>query len=762
MENKEKSLPSTSINWDRDCMLKLKNVSKFYYNKGVIASGFNKVNISFDIGEFVVITGESGSGKSTLLNVISGLDSYEDGEMYINGLETSHYGESDFEEYRKKYVSNIFQNFNLVNSYTVYQNIELVLLINGYKKRDVKDKVLDLIKQVKLTKYKNTKVSKLSGGQKQRVAIARALARETPIIVCDEPTANLDSKSSSEIINILKEISLNKLVIMVTHDYPSVEKIATRVVRMHDGKIISDKKIVDNKIDNNIELDNSSKKIGLVNIIRLGIRNTFNIKQKFILLFIVFLFITVSIMTEYGALRKSEYETSKMGYNWYFQDITDTRIIINKKDGSFISKSDFSKLEKVSNVEKVVENDITLDQYIWFEGMVDDEYFHLDGMFRDIDELETELDYGRMPKDDNEVVIYVDKMNYYFSDRLEDSIKATYYLNGDKNDISVKVVGVVYQENIVFNYENNIVYGTSGLINKYISKINMGYSEINVTINNQNYLSVQYPGESFYLVASDRVKSGKAIVSDNISYTCKDFNCKNKNMIVNIDNLYYKDSLSLVISDVYTDKNVNKLLGINKDDSNYGSIFINRDDYNKLFNRDSYQASVFANRVDNVDSLANSLEDMGYNTFIMKNSLSNEGDMAVRVLKIVKLVVTIVLVITLFFISYFVIKLILKSRNIYFSTLRILGATEVQTKRILDIELFVNSSLAYLSFIGLMMLVKNGILEIKFLMDIVDYLGLFDYVLMYVILVVMSYLISSRFSSKLFKKSAMKSYREEV
>ena len=314
----------------------------------------------------------------------------------------------------------------------------------------------------------------------------------------------------------------------------------------------------------------------------------------------------------------------------------------------------------------------------------------------------------------------------------------------------------------MFNYENNIIYGTSGLINKYISKINMGYSEIKITINNQNYPSVQYPGELFYLVASDRVKSGKAIVSDNISYTCKDFNCKNKNMVVNIDNLYYKDSLSLVISDVYTDKSVNKLLGINKDDSNYGSIFINRDDYNKLFNRDSYQASVFANRVDNVDSLANSLEEMGYNAFIMKNSLSNEGDMAVKVLKIVKLVVTILLVITLFFISYFVIKLILKSRNVYFSTLRILGATEVQTKRILDIELFINSSLAYLFFIGLMMLVKSGILEIKFLMDIVDYLGLFDYVLLYIILVVMSYLISSRFSSKLFKKSAMKSYREEV
>ena len=126
-------------------MLKLKGVSKFYYNKGVVATGFTKVNLELNIGEFVVITGESGSGKSTLLNVISGLDTYEEGEMYINGEETSYYGEADFETYRKKYIGNIFQNFNLINSYTVYQNLELVLLLNGYNSKDIKDKIIDIL-----------------------------------------------------------------------------------------------------------------------------------------------------------------------------------------------------------------------------------------------------------------------------------------------------------------------------------------------------------------------------------------------------------------------------------------------------------------------------------------------------------------------------------------------------------------------------------------------------------------------------------------
>ena len=199
-------------------MLKLENVSKFYYNKGIIASGFTKVNLELKIGEFVAIIGESGSGKSTLLNVISGLDSYEEGEMYINGKETSHYQEKDFEEYRRKYIANIFQEFNLINSYTVYQNVELVLLLNGYKKHKVKKKILDIIDKVGLTKFKNTKVSKLSGGQKQRVAIARAMVKDTPIIVADEPTGNLDSESAKEIIELLKKVAKDKLVVVVTHN----------------------------------------------------------------------------------------------------------------------------------------------------------------------------------------------------------------------------------------------------------------------------------------------------------------------------------------------------------------------------------------------------------------------------------------------------------------------------------------------------------------------------------------------------------------
>ena len=746
-------------------MLKLKNVSKFYYNKGVIASGFNKVNVEFKLGEFVAIVGESGSGKSTLLNVISGLDSYEEGEMYINGEETSHYREIDFEEYRKKYVSNIFQNFNLVNSYTVYQNIELVLLINGHKRKEVKQKVLELIDKVGLTKYRRTKVSKLSGGQKQRVAIARALAKETPIIVADEPTANLDSKSAKAIIKLLKDISKDKLVIVVTHNFSEIEEVATRVVKMHDGKIISDKEISTPSTKEELT-SNELKSIGFFNMIRLGIRNTFNIIPKFVLIFIVFIFIASSLLSVYGSFKKNEYEESKVGFNYFFNDTTDTRIIIKKKNGESISNEDFDKIKTLNNVKSITKNDVMLDEDLWFESD-DDNSFSFAGVLKDIKELNGELAYGELPTKDNEVILVTDEYDYYFGTKVEDALKKTYYVNGDKASISVKVTGVIYHdaENITLSSIMSMrptIYASEELINKYMSIINRNHSKVSIKVNGKIHESYDNMGDVFDIRTSTRVPRGNVYVSENMNYNCKDFNCKNKDLTIEVKNLYYTDKINLKITNVYDTKNVKNLLGITKDDNTFGSVYMNKEDYDNLFNKDSYQASVMADNVDNVDSLSNNLEELGYKTLQIRKTLTNDAADVLKVLKIMKLVVIVALVIALFFISYFVIKLILKSRNVYYSTLRILGANFKHIKRILDVELFVNSTLAYLGYIGATILVKHNIIHVKSIENIISYLKVNDYIIMYLILVVMSYLISTRYARKIFKTSAMKSYREEV
>ena len=183
-------------------LLQLKDIGKIYVSDNNVAVGIRGVSLSFDRGEFVAITGKSGSGKSTLLNVISGMDSYEEGELLIEGQPTSHYLQPEWEDYREKYISFIFQDYNIIDSLTVLQNVELALMhIDDTNER--RKRALDLIDRVGLTSHIKHKGSKLSGGQKQRTVIARALAKDSPIILADEPTGNLDSKTSAEIIELL-------------------------------------------------------------------------------------------------------------------------------------------------------------------------------------------------------------------------------------------------------------------------------------------------------------------------------------------------------------------------------------------------------------------------------------------------------------------------------------------------------------------------------------------------------------------------------
>ncbi len=225
-------------------LLKLHNIGKIYNSNDVLTIGIRNINLEFNLNEFVVIEGESGSGKSTLLNVIGANDTYEEGEMYFNGEETSHYGISEWEKYREENIATIFQDFNIIENLTVLENVELALLrFDDSKKR--KQIAKDLIDKVGLTKQINQKGSKLSGGEKQRCVIARALAKDSPIILADEPTGNLDVKSSKDISKLLKDVSKDKLVIVVTHNPEYFKDYATRRVRVYDGGISENKEVVE-------------------------------------------------------------------------------------------------------------------------------------------------------------------------------------------------------------------------------------------------------------------------------------------------------------------------------------------------------------------------------------------------------------------------------------------------------------------------------------------------------------------------------------
>ena len=666
-------------------MLKLENVSKIYYTNGIVATGISKVNLELNIGEFVVITGESGSGKSTLLNVISGIDSYEEGEMYINGKETSHYTEKDFEEYRKKYIANIFQSFNLINSYTVYQNVELVLLLNGYKRKQIKKKVLDIIDKVGLTKFKNTKVSKLSGGQKQRVAIARAIVKDTPIIVADEPTGNLDTKSAYEIIELLKNVAKDKLVVIVTHNIEQVEKYATRIIKMHDGRMIQNTEIKNINEDSKIT-QASGKNITIPNQYRLGIRNTFNIFSKFILLFIVFTFMSVAFLAEYSAFKLVEHSTEESsGYSANLRDISKERILINKQNREPFTEDDYSKIKQLSNIDYIVEDDISLDT----EFILRNDTLNTYGYIKDINNFKGNLDIGRMPENDDEIILKANKDDYTITQMLDETLNSEFslqksYREGDTIR-TVKIVGIQYNE-------NNTIYDRTFYVSNEVKKVvrsyvHNQYSDMKTLLNDKY---VQYNIET-----SENVEPGTAIVNDDLKYQFKNNKIINQNINISVSNIYYEDNIDLTITKTFTKSNLKKLTGYTDYSYYQNAIIINPDDYNSLYDKPSYQSSVYVKDASIIDQTMSELENLGLKpkkATDFKVEYENES----QIVKIFKVVVTIFVIIVVFFISYLIISIILKSRNIYYTTLRMLGATSKSTRKILNIELFINSTLSYL------------------------------------------------------------------
>lgn len=732
-------------------MLKLENVSKIYYTNGIVATGISKVNLELNIGEFVVITGESGSGKSTLLNVISGIDSYEEGEMYINGKETSHYTEKDFEEYRKKYIANIFQSFNLINSYTVYQNVELVLLLNGYKRKQIKKKVLDIIDKVGLTKFKNTKVSKLSGGQKQRVAIARAIVKDTPIIVADEPTGNLDTKSAYEIIELLKNVAKDKLVVIVTHNIEQVEKYATRIIKMHDGRMIQNTEIKNINEDSKITQANG-KNITIPNQYRLGIRNTFNIFSKFILLFIVFTFMSVAFLAEYSAFKLVEHSTEESsGYSANLRDISKERILINKQNREPFTEDDYSKIKQLSNIDYIVEDDISLDA----EFILRNDTLNTYGYIKDINNFKGNLDIGRMPENDDEIILKANKDDYTITQMLDETLNSEFslqksYREGDTIK-TVKIVGIQYNE-------NNTIYDRTFYVSNEVKKVvrsyvHNQYSDMKTLLNDKY---VQYNIET-----SENVEPGTAIVNDDLKYQFKNNKIINQNINISVSNIYYEDNIDLTITKTFTKSNLKKLTGYTDYSYYQNAIIINPDDYNSLYDKPSYQSSVYVKDASIIDQTMSELENLGLKpkkATDFKVEYENES----QIVKIFKVVVTIFVIIVVFFISYLIISIILKSRNIYYTTLRMLGATSKSTRKILNIELFINSTLSYLMVLTFGYLVKQDIIKIEFIANLIKYITLNECILMYLILFVVTQLIARKFAKKIFKSSAMNRYNEEV
>lgn len=264
-------------------MLELKNITKIYKTGNFTQKALDNISISFRDNEFVSILGASGSGKTTMLNIIGGLDQYSSGDLFINNVSTKKYKDRDWDTYRNHKVGFIFQNYNLITHQSILSNVELALTLSGVKKGLRRKKAIDALDKVGLKEHMYKKPNQLSGGQMQRVAIARALVNNPDVILADEPTGALDSKTSKQIMKLLSDIAKEKLVIMVTHNPELANEYSTRIVNVKDGKIMSDNNPYKEENKKLVKTKNKKTSMSFITAINLSFKNLLTKKGRTIL-----------------------------------------------------------------------------------------------------------------------------------------------------------------------------------------------------------------------------------------------------------------------------------------------------------------------------------------------------------------------------------------------------------------------------------------------------------------------------------------------
>ena len=265
-------------------MLKLKNIKKTYVSGDEKVEALKGINIEFRKSEFVSILGQSGCGKTTLLNIIGGLDRYTSGDLIINGKSTKDFKDRDWDAYRNYSVGFVFQSYNLIGHQTVLSNVELALTISGVSRKERKQRAIKALEEVGLKEQIHKRPNQLSGGQMQRVAIARALVNNPDIILADEPTGALDTKTSVQVMEILKKISKDKLIIMVTHNPELAEKYSSRIIKILDGKITDDSDPIEHQKEEKKE-DTKKRRTSMkfLTALRLSLNNLMTKKGRTIL-----------------------------------------------------------------------------------------------------------------------------------------------------------------------------------------------------------------------------------------------------------------------------------------------------------------------------------------------------------------------------------------------------------------------------------------------------------------------------------------------
>lgn len=758
-------------------LIELKNVAKYYRSEDNVSVGMKNISTTFNYNEFVAVTGTSGSGKTTLLNVISGLDGYEEGEVYINGEETSHYTIDDWERYRATHVGFIFQNYNIIDSYTVLQNVMLALEIQDYPIKERKRRALELIEQVGLSSHTNHKAAKLSGGQKQRAVIARALAKDTPIIVADEPTGNLDSKSGDQVLKLLHEISKDKLVVIVTHNYSQIENYATRRIKMHDGIIVEDNVL--KKTESNIQKElPESKNMKFTSILRLAYKNIISQPKRFIFILLLQILIVGALTFLYTNQVKLIEETG-LTNSAIFPTVPDTRVLVQRRDGNELSDEEITKLSNIKEVQKV---------YKYGENFFSNRsqlviYDDLAGYSRPVHEVDAasmlnkRFIKGNLPVAYNEVIVsrsYNYKVGQYVTLKggndwhrfdqdspldqrfLITGISAdenyTLYLSDDYLNNSTK--NRFYEDSMLKELiYSNVYYGTFAnytLSDGIVVEFDFYYGY------NQEQIEQIIKDNNFYGQASSLYNTGSDILYTNISFN---FDDGINNEPISRD---YQYKLNITLSDTYQEDGSTKI------------IFINEYDYSKNLNM-IYQDLLQLTYVETIKTTSlsvsgkaagnrvlNRLDNETYRIFYPANSEEDLRAIYVFLLTLLTILLLGVVGSFLYAILHSVTKNVMASRQKDFAIYRSIGSNKRDLGKLVIIEQVILSLLAL--FIVLIIFNVLAYFFIEFML-VVSYLTFSDYIILLIIFTVFGALLGIRFNRKVFKQSVVETLslaREDI
>ena len=456
-------------------MIELKNVKKIYTSKKAQDTiALDNLNLKIGNKGMVFIVGTSGSGKSTLLNVLGGLDGITSGKILVNGKNISDFKSKEYDSFRNTYVGFIFQDFNILDQYNVYENIELSLKLQNKKAN--RNEIDKLLQDLGIENLGNRRINELSGGQKQRVAIARALIKKPKMILADEPTGNLDKNSSEQIFRILKEISKNYLVVVVSHDMERAISYADRIVKIEDGKVISDS---DTELNDNIQpMELKKSKLPLSYALKMSITS---FKSKPFKLFMTILLTTISLIfmgftVNCAMFNKGMFISNTMKdnknytYDIYYQkinaDSSGNPINFKNKDYKNIEKLTNSKINKAYSL---YDNEQELSFEYGNLKNVSAYYNHKPSIFSFIEVEDDRLFkniLGRKPKNQNELVIHEYLADYILKFGVMDSNNKIYYPTSYNDLVSsnrniklgnnkVVITGIIKDDSSMFNKKSS-------------------------------------------------------------------------------------------------------------------------------------------------------------------------------------------------------------------------------------------------------------------------------------------------------------------